>query len=447
MKTLISTIATIVGLPVLASCSPGDPPPPPPPPPIECDPAIECKDIIETAGFVSGIASFDAFFVAVLKFRGQVSALQSDVTSTLAEMAGALGLDTSGSAADVADRVDAHLRRGFDGKVDGELTIAFQRPRCEVSGVVAVQAAARCDTDVKPGKAYAECSGGCVIEASAKANCGGEVKCRGEFPSAQCEGTCEGACELAPGAKCDGECQGPCELDGSAACDGECAGDTDEAGNCAGTCKLNPGAKCAGECKGSCELGAGASCTGICKGECTYDPGGANCDGELTCEAAADSAVECNGTCKGEILPPRLVAECEASVKAHAAFEATCSPPSLDVDYKVNPDWAAETDADAKLEFEAQLRGFVRAFAKLQAKTARLELVMSAGADLVASLDGATKGAARALAESEEAWTLKVAAVCTVAALPEAKTMLTDAAATAKATADAAFKVTTAVGG
>lgn len=443
MKKFYSSLAMMAVLPALASCGddgiPGvggvtD----------ACE--LKCKGVVEASGSVSGIAKVDAFFTSALKFRAQATALQADVTGTLGEMAGALGLSTEGSAADIAAKIETHIKGGFGGKIDGGITIDFKEPRCEVSAQATLQAAARCDAKVDPGKASVECNGGCVIDAEAKASCEGEVKCTGSLPSAKCEGTCEGSCELEAGAKCEGTCSGTCELDGSAACDGECQGSTDEGGNCTGECKLNAGAKCEGECKGSCELSAGATCNGTCKGECTFTPGNASCDGELTCEAKGSVMAECKGECKGEVIPPKVEAECEASVKAEASFEAECSPPSLDVSYKLDAEWSADASADAKLEFEAQLQAFVKAFGKLQAKGAKLKLVTSAGADLVASADGAVKGVVTNLSGSGDL-KVKMGAVCAVQALPGAKTMLTGAFNSVKASADAVVKVTGAVGG
>src|SRR5690606_35967310 len=128
------------------------------------------------SGSVSGIAKVDAFFTSALKFRAQATALQADVTGTLGEMAAALGLSTEGSAADIAGRIEGHIEGGFGGKIDGGITIDFQEPRCEVSAQATLQAAARCDAKVDPGKASVECDGGCVIDAEAKASCEGEVK-------------------------------------------------------------------------------------------------------------------------------------------------------------------------------------------------------------------------------------------------------------------------------
>lgn len=439
MKASYSVRATLSVLSILAGCSTDDPPPPP----LYCHPDLECQSLVESGGFVSGIASLDAFFHAALRLRGQASVLEADVTNVLAEMAAILGLDGSGSAADIAARIEAHLESRFDGKLEGALTVVFQEPRCDVSGRALVQAAARCDAGFEPARASVECGGGCVIDGAARAECSGELRCIG--PSQKCKGSCEGACELVSGAECMGVCSGICELDGTIACDGECTGERDADGNCTGECQLSPGAKCEGECKGSCELSAGASCEGLCHGECTYDPGAGSCDGELVCLPAAGAFVECNGTCTGDVRPPSVVAECEASAKADARFDATCAAPSVDVDYRLDPVWAAEADAPVKLAFEAQLHAFVQAFARLQARGAKLKLVGSAAADLLASGDGAVKGALWQIADGDDESYVRLGAVCAAAALPETKALLTSAAERVLAAFEAVRVVTTAV--
>ncbi len=442
MKKFYSSLAMLAVLPALASCG-DDLGGITNPITEQCE--LECKGVVQASGSVSGIASVDAFFTSALNFRAQASVLEGEVRGTLAEMALALGLDASGSAADIAGRLDAHISGGFGGKIDGGITIDFQEPRCEISAEATLQASARCDAKIDPGMASVECNGGCVIDAEAKASCEGEVKCTGKAPSFACSGSCEGSCELNAGAKCEGTCSGACELDGTVACDGECQG-TEEGGNCTGECKLNAGAKCQGECKGSCELSGSATCDGQCKGTCTYEPGSASCDGELTCEASASAMVECKGECKGEVVPPSVEAECEASVKAEANFEAECSPPSLAVDYQLNAEWSAEADADAKLEFEAQLQGFVKAFGKLQAKGAKLRLVADAGGELIGAADGAVKGVVEGL-EGSGSLRVKMGAVCAIAALGDTKTLLSNAGSSVSASAEAVGTVTAAVGG
>lgn len=273
----------------------------------------------------------------------------------------------------------------------------------------------------------------------------GQVRCKGKLLTTSCDGTCEGACELAAGATCTGECQGSCQLDGRQTCDGECLGDVNHEGSCVGECKLDAGAKCYGECKGSCKLSAGTKCDGICKGECTYDLGKATCAGELTCESAGDAPLACTGICQGDLVPPAVVAECEASVKAQTKFDATCAPPFLDVAYRLNDEWLGDVDAEDKLELEAQLHGFVTAFRRLQAAHAKLELVASAGAELLTSLDGAIQGTSDALVDGKEPL-LKFSAVCAVAALPETKALLSDGAADLVASMQAAATVTSALG-
>lgn len=443
MNKFYSSLAMLAVLPALASCG-EDGGIPDIPGLDQCK--LECKGVVEASGSVSGIASVDAFFTSALNFKAQAGILQADIRATLAEMAIALGLDASGSVDELAARLDAHIKAGFDGKIEGGISIDFQPPRCEISAQATVQAAARCDASVDPGKASVECSGGCVIDAEAKASCDGEVKCTGKAPSFECKGECQGTCDLRAGGSCEGTCSGSCNLEVAGKCDGECKGSTDGNGNCQGECQLNAGAKCEGTCKGSCELDVAAECSGQCKGSCTYEPGSASCDGELTCEASANAKVECQGECKGEVVPPKVKAECEASVQAQANFDAECSPPSLAVDYELSADLQGEANASARLAFEAQIQGFVKAFGKLQAKGAKLELVTKAGADLVASASGAVEGVVDNLSGSADL-SVKMGAVCAVGALGEVKSLLGDASSSVSASASAVGKVSTAVGG
>lgn len=438
MKKFYSSLAMLAVLPALASC--GDDLPNP----LGgvCD--LSCKGVVEANGSVSGIASVDAFFTAALKFKGQAGILEADIRGILAEMALSLGLDASGSVSDLAGRIEGHIKGGFGGNIEGGIKINFEPPRCEVNAQATLQASARCDASVDPGKASVECHGGCVVEAEAAASCEGELKCTGKAPSFECEGSCEGTCNLSAGGKCEGTCSGSCNLEVAGKCDGECKGSTDEGGNCTGECELNAGAKCEGTCTGSCELNVAAECEGECKGSCTYEPGEASCDGELTCEASANAMVECKGECKGEVVPPKVKAECEASVKAEADFSAECSPPSLDVDYRLAADGEANASAEARLEFEAQLQGFVKAFGKLQAKAAKLKLVANAGGDLLVAADGAVKGAADAVAGGSVGAAL--GAQCALGALGETKKLIGDASKSVEASVGAVGKIGGAVG-
>lgn len=442
MKKFYSSLAILAVLPALVSCGESGGLIPP-----VCD--LECKGVVEASGSVSGIASVDAFFTSALNLKAQAGVLEADITATLKEMALVLDVDLEGAktAADIAGKLEAHISGGFGGKIDGGVSIKFQPPRCEVSAEATLQASARCDASVDPGKASVECHGGCVIDASAKASCDGEVKCTGTAPSFACDGECQGTCQLEVAGKCEGTCSGTCTLDGTAKCDGECQGDTDDGGNCNGECKLNAGAKCEGSCSGSCELNAAAKCEGQCKGSCSYSPGEASCEGELTCEAKAEAMVECKGECKGEVQPPKVKAECEASVKAQANFDAECSPPSLDVDYKLAASLQGEANVDARLEFEAQMQAFVKVFGKLQAKSAKLDLLTSAGTELLASADGAVKGVVTALSKDDSSLKLKLGAVCAVDALGEAKSLISGASESVSGSVAAAGKITAAVGG
>jgi hypothetical protein len=439
MKKFYSSLAMLAVLPALASC--GDDLPNPLGG--ACD--LSCKGVVEANGSVSGIASVDAFFTSALKFKGQAGILEADIRGILAEMALSLGINAGGSVEQLAGRIESHIKGGFEGKIEGGIDIKFAPPRCEVNAQASLQAAARCDASVDPGKASVECHGGCVVEASAAASCEGELKCTGKAPAFECKGSCEGTCNLSAGGKCEGTCSGSCNFETAGKCDGECKGSTDEGGNCTGECEVRAGGSCNGTCTGSCELNVAAECSGECKGSCTFDAPEASCDGELTCEAEANAMVECKGECKGEVVPPKVKAECEASVKAEADFSAECSPPSLDVDYTLSAELQGEGNVDARLAFEAQLQGFVKAFGKLQAKAAKLELVAKAGADLLGAADGAVKGAVNAAAKGDVGAAL--GAQCALGALGETQKLIGDASKSVSASVNAVGKIGGAIGG
>lgn len=447
MKKFYSGLAMLAVLPTLMSCGEdgqdpigglgGD---------LTKQCGLECKSVVDASGSVSGIADVDAFFESALKFKGQANVLDAEVRAVLREMAVALKLDVAAGAstADLAAAIEGHIKSGFNGQIDADagLSIKFTPPRCEVSAQATLQAKAKCEAEVDPGMVSVECKGGCVIDAQAKADCSGKVQCSGKAPSFKCEGACEGSCKLEAAAECSGTCTGTCNLDVAGTCDGECLG-TLEGGKCTGECKLSGGAKCEGKCEGSCEVQGGAECKGECTGTCKYDPGGASCEGELTCEAEASAMVECKGECKGEIEPPQVKAECEASVKAEANFSAECQPPALDVDYRLSAAFQTEVEGNAalKAEFEAQLAGFVKAFGKLQAKAAKLDLVAKAGADLVGAASGAVKGGINSAVNGSGSIQVKVGAACALKALPEASKMVGDASSSVGASLAACGKI------
>lgn len=390
---------------------------------------LDCKGVIESRGSLSGDAKLDAFFTAVVSFDAQARLIEADIEAALREMALAAGAEVEAGAdiKDLSAAIEAQVKGGFDGKIDGGLELVYEPPRCAVSAQATLEAAARCDASVDPGKASVECKGECVAEVEAMASCEGELKCTGKAPSFACEGECTGSCELDVGATCEGTCNGVCKLDGTAACDGECKGTLTD-GMCDGECDVRAGGTCSGTCEGSCELAAGGTCEGKCKGECTWDPGEAECQGRASCEASGSASVECKGECKGEVEPPKVDAECEASVKAEANMKAECHPPKVDLKYELNADGELYGDVDAQAEFAAQMEAFAKAYGKLVAKMGKLEMVLSAGGELRDAAETTISSAAEAIVDGDANWGAKAGAYCAVSQAGPTASLLASAA-------------------
>lgn len=328
-----------------------------------CDLKCPAEGLIDGNASISGLASVDAFFAAVVGFNKAAVAVEAGVSAELRAIAVSLELDAGASAADIRAALELKLA----GAVDGGLKISYAPPRCTVDAKVAIDATAKCDAEVDPGELKVECKGTCTVDASAEASCDASAKvtCKGTAPQLACSGSCTGTCELSGDLQCNGTCNGEC--------DGTCTV-TGANGQCAG--------ECMGQCKGSCELRAGASCAGKCQGSCEYEAPEGKCEGgaELRCEASADASASCDGSCDGEVVPPKAKAECEASVDAEAKLQAECTPPSLEIGWQ----WSAElmADAAAQAEFKAWVEGFRGRYAALLAASARAELVLKAGEGL-----------------------------------------------------------------
>lgn len=368
---------------------------------------LECKVLAEGEANISGNSKIDAFFAATLKFQAQAASLEAEVRAELAAIAAAAGV--RGAARmdidELVAAIDAEVTGGFDGMIEGGLTIAFTPPKCQVTAKASVEAAAKCDASATPPSASVECKGNCEASAEVMAECSGnaELKCKGTAPSFACTGTCTGTCELTAGGECSGTCEGKCMMDGNTACDGECQG-TLEGGNCEGECKLASGATCTGSCEGTCELAAGGECDGQCKGECEYTPGGANCEAGATakCETKGNATVECEGKCDGEVTPPEVSAECEATAKAEASASAECVPPAVELKYELSAraQGMFEGNASAQAEFEGRLQAVGKAFANVLAKGAKVEAIIASSPALVSASGGAIGGIVGRLSRS-----------------------------------------------
>jgi hypothetical protein len=326
---------------------------------------LECPSEGLAAGnaSITGIASVDSFFAAVVGFDKAALEVKAGVDAELRGLAVSLELDPGATAAEIK----AALAAKFAGTIAGGLKVRYAPPRCSVDAKVAVDAAAKCDAEIEPGMASVECKGTCTVDASASASCeaSATVVCRGTAPNLECEGSCTGTCELTGDLTCNGTCNGECE--------GECSVRGPD-GQCAG--------ECMGACHGTCELKAGARCDGRCQGTCEYTPPAGECEAgaEVRCQAAAEASARCDGSCDGEVVPPKARAECEASVEAEAKLKAQCSPPSLEILWQW--DASIEGDVEAQARFKAWVEGFRARYAALLAASARAELVLGAGAGL-----------------------------------------------------------------
>jgi hypothetical protein len=393
----------------------------------ECGLVCPVEGIVQGNASISGVASIDAFFSAVVGFNKAALEVQAGVDAELRGLALSLSLDPGASAAEIRGAITAKL----EGAIDGGLKIEYAAPKCTVDAKVAIDATAKCDAEVDPGMVSVECKGSCKVDASAGASCDAEatVMCKGTAPQLDCSGSCTGTCELDASLACNGTCNGEC--------DGTCTV-TGANGQCAG--------ECMGECKGTCELKAGAECAGKCQGSCEYQApmGGCAADAEVSCQAQADASAECNGSCDGEVVPPKAKAECEASVDAEAKLRAECTPPSLEIRWQ----WSAKFmgDAKAQAEFKAWIEGFRARYSGLLAASARGELVLKAGEGLVTAATNLV-GGLEAEIEASSSLKAKVGIACAVTELGSVGTVIGEGTTALTGSVSAIGEITAAVGG
>ncbi len=387
-----------------------------------CD--IKCADegVADGNASITGIASIDSFFAAVVNFDTQATLVADGIDVELAAIADSVGL-VGGAGADFSGGFQAALQAKF--ALEGDISVDFQPPKCEVSAKASIEATAKCDVEVEAGSVEASCEGKCEVdpgeidlEASCEGEATAEVSCTGTAPNLACEGTCTGSCELEVAASCEGTCTGGC----SGECKGECSGSTDSGGVCDGECK----GECGGECEGSCELEAGGSCSGSCTGSCEYTPPSAECEAgaKVEVECKAEGSVEppqvnCSGSCSGEVTPPSASAECEASAKAEAEVKAECHPPSVGVKYNLVASGDATADAEARAEFKAWLTGFKARVGAIAAASAKADKVIVAGEGIIDAAASAIVSAASEIdVEGDIVGTFKLA-TCLGPALDE----------------------------
>jgi hypothetical protein len=141
-------------------------------------------------------------------------------------------------------------------------------------------------------------------------------------------------------------------------------------------------------------------------------------------------------------------AECEATAKAEAQFAAECTPPSVDIKYELSASAQADfaADASAQAAFEGKIQAVGKAFASLQAKSAKIEAVLSASAGLVSAAGDAVSGVVEEVA-AEGSIRAKFNAACAVTELGSVGVILGDAADDLEASASGVVSVTTALEG
>ena len=307
----------------------------------QCGLVCSSDGIAEGNASISGVASVDAFFGAVVSVNTAAANLEANIRGELELMAAELEIDATGMAnAELLAAVKGELTARISANVDGSIVLKYAPPKCTASLEVTAEATAKCDVDVDPGSVEVSCEGSCQIDASAQADCraSGSLTCEGTAPNLECSGSCTGSCRLDVAASCEGTCNGSCS--------GTCSAENAD-GSCSGSCD--------GMCEGTCELKAGGDCSGSCEGSCKWDPGMVDCEAgaSVQCEASAEANIECKGSCEGNVEPPEVSAECEASVKAEAKASMECTPPSLDIEFQ----FAAGVTAEAHTPGRAQSNG------------------------------------------------------------------------------------------
>lgn len=350
----------------------------------QCGLTCPDKGIADGNASITGVASIDGFFAAVINFQDKANLVASGINTELAAIAASVGM-TGGADADFEGGFQAAVKAKFG--LTSDLKVAFQPPQCNVSAKATIEATAKCDASVTPGKVSAQCSGKCEVDpgkVDLQASCSGDatadVTCTVQAPSVECSGTCTGSCQLDVAASCEGKCEG------------SCSGSTDSGGHCNG------------DCQGKCDLEAGGGCSGKCTGSCQYDNGNAKCEAnakmEVECKASGSAtppSVKCDGNCSAEVTPPKASADCQAKAKADAEVNASCTPPSVDVQYELQATGDATADAQAKAEFEAWLVGFKGHISAIAAAMAQAKIVVNAGESIGGAATTAIKGAANAL--------------------------------------------------
>lgn len=343
---------------------------------------LQCPErgIAEGNASISGVASVDTFFQAVLDYQAKADNVSSAIEAQLGAIRGDFGLDEN-------QDISAALMAKIDASAEAGMSVDAEPARCTVDTEAVIRAQSHCDASVKPGKVACGCRGKCHVAAAAMVDCGAQaqLECTSNAAQVSCEGKCQGRCitQLESAAACAGTCRGSCSGKCSAFVRNlqgelECAGDCDA--QCTGRCEL--------------KLAAQAQCNGMCDGECTVVRSDASCDGGIRaqCTAMNDAMLECKGRCQGEIEPPKAKAECEVSAKTEAKLNVQCTPPRLAVKYKLK----SNLDAMASAQFVNAASNLEVRLPALFAAIEQASSVTEAQTALIGDGNAAVKGAVNA---------------------------------------------------
>lgn len=304
-----------------------------------------CGELSEGAVGISGSVQIDGFFAAVAQLDGAVNSVRAQFDAEVLALARIWGLDVDADTVVDADLVDTLLttiESEFTTTVSGGISLSVSPAQCSAdlsiaaSAQASCEASAGCDVQATPPTTSFVCEGQC--EGICDQSCEGEIVCDASASGGiDCAGSCEGVCALEAPGTCEGTCRGSCTVDG------ETQDDFD------GVCE--------GQCEGSCELAAGGSCEGTCHGSCAVES-----DQELACDAQVSCRGTCSGSCSGSCIgtatPPSATADCDASAQcqssasAQASASLSCTPPSISLAYRLDP----EIDANTRAAFEAQVQ-------------------------------------------------------------------------------------------
>lgn len=368
----------------------------------------ECPTVAKGGVNFTGDARVDGLFKAIGSLKTSTGAIKGNFDLEIRSLADVFDVDVTGkttaeAVALVKAKIEAEINANVEGGVAAGLNVNFQKPKCSANASLAVEASADCkveagcqaaanckgpDVDIQcSGSCSGSCEGSCSGSLSCEATLTAEGKCEGECmgscegPSVQCAGTCSGTCSVNVTGKCDGACNGTC--DGNTSDGATCAG------TCEGTCEVSGEAKCEGTCNGSCDVTPGG-CSATCKGECRVAVDAtASCEGEAPkCEGKCEGT--CSASCEGNVTPPscdvdascEAAADCNASASAQANASLECTPPSLEISYKLSATGAAAADAKVAAEFKAKMEAFKDSMIAIGLGTYKLKALVTGDAEL-----------------------------------------------------------------